>query len=330
MLCSSPFIKEEGRFKKYKKVKSYGSVQIFPCNQCLNCRINHARLWKNRILLEAKYMKYSYYVTLTYNDIQMPTKVNTTTGEEYGILNKKDLSNYLKRLRKSHEPHKLRFYACGEYGETKWRPHFHLAIFSNEQISRGDLTKAWRFTDLIPLCGPGCEDESCYCKKPLNQQDKGFVKIGDIANGSAAYIAGYVQKKASNPYIKGIGDRPQAYATMSKANGGIGIGVVNEIAKVFSDNQVSINEVRDYISLGKKKLPLGRHLTRALAKKLNIKEAKFKERFFDLLNEYEECFHPKTGKDTDTGQFINNLIDHFKGKRDSVINRTELFTAKRT
>lgn len=35
----------------------------------------------------------------------------------------------MKRLRKYLEPVKVRFFACGEYGDNTYRPHYHLILF---------------------------------------------------------------------------------------------------------------------------------------------------------------------------------------------------------
>ena len=53
-------------------------VQV-PCGQCLECRIQSARTWADRCVLEAKNYKDNYFVTLTYeksnlNTFEMPSK----------------------------------------------------------------------------------------------------------------------------------------------------------------------------------------------------------------------------------------------------------------
>lgn len=39
----------------------------------------------------------------------------------------------MKRFRKSLEPYKIRFFTCGEYGPTTYRPHYHVIIFNFPQ-----------------------------------------------------------------------------------------------------------------------------------------------------------------------------------------------------
>lgn len=94
-------------------------VQV-PCGKCLECRIQHARDWADRCVIEAKQYKYNYFVTLTYDDAHLP---------ERNSLNPKDLQLFLKRLRKRFKGVKIRFLASGEYGSS-FRPHYHLILFN--------------------------------------------------------------------------------------------------------------------------------------------------------------------------------------------------------
>jgi hypothetical protein len=305
LLCSDPFEKTlDGNVVKAGK---YAITQpklrmLFPCGQCFNCRINQSRVWKNRLLLESKFTKYSYFITLTYAQHHLPTKLNKETGELEGVLVKKHHQTYIKRLRKNLGI-KLRYYVVGEYGENNWRPHFHIAIFTDTYIPEIDFKVAWS----CPKCG----------------YEQGFIHVGDIANGSAAYMAKYMQKKATKSYYTVLGERPPEYANMSTHNGGIGIGVIEEMAKTLKKNNVETTEIRDCVHIGKKPLPIGRYLTKKLAQKLDIPEKEFTKRFYQLLDEYDKTFN------MDDPNFVVDLLDRFKGKRDSAINKQNLFTAKR-
>ena len=44
----------------------------FGCGQCLPCRVNKRRLWTNRIMLESMCHDDNAFVTLTYNDDNIP------------------------------------------------------------------------------------------------------------------------------------------------------------------------------------------------------------------------------------------------------------------
>jgi hypothetical protein len=90
----------------------------------------------------------------------------------------------MKRLRFSRS-HAIRFYACGEYGETTRRPHYHAILFNcgfpdalvHSKNNRGELL--YTSADLGALW------------------DNGQHLIGDVTFASAAYVARYCVKKVS-------------------------------------------------------------------------------------------------------------------------------------
>lgn len=270
----------------------------FPCGKCFNCRVNQSRVWKNRILLEAKCSEKSYFITLTYNDEHLPYD-----GKKQQILRKDHLQKYIKRLRKSHEPYKLRYYAVGEYGSTSWRPHYHLVVFANHDITRHEIESRWSDSKGMPI---------------------GHVYIGDVSNGSASYVAGYVQKKATAPYYLNLGTRPPEFATMSRHNGGIGLGAIKEIADLYNDSGVKVTKVLDHITMGKKKLPIGRYLVKKLSTLVGVEEKAFVERYYELLDKHDAEF------DMQSDSYIVDMLDKYKGKRDSQINKNLIRKAKRT
>ena len=98
------------------QLKDVPFIQV-PCGKCLECRIQHARAWADRCVVEAKQYDDNYFVTLTYDDAHLPAK-NSLVPD--------DLQKFMKRLRKHFPNNKIRFFACGEYGDTSWRPHYHL------------------------------------------------------------------------------------------------------------------------------------------------------------------------------------------------------------
>lgn len=175
-----------------------GKYKILPCGQCYQCRLERSREWAARCILEAQMHKENCFVTLTYDDAHLPS--------DYG-LQKSDLTNFFKRLRYNTGV-KLRYFACGEYGDLYSRPHYHICIFGfrpkdlvliaqNRGVnlySSDDILKAW--------------------------QGRGFVSVGDVTFESAAYVARYVMKKvtgerASEHYQ---GRQPE-YVVMSRRPG---------------------------------------------------------------------------------------------------------------
>ena len=162
-----------------------------PCGQCVECRLNRSRQWADRCMLEAQYHKSNYFVTLTYDNAHIPKNeiIDSLTGEiaYNATLVKKDLSAFMKRLRRAYEyaghDNNLRFYGCGEYGSTTLRPHFHVIIFGLE-------------LDDLQLYKVNFNGDRLYTSDFLNKVWKnGFVVVGDVTWQSAAYTARYIMKK---------------------------------------------------------------------------------------------------------------------------------------
>lgn len=138
----------EPRVDDFVSVRDEYSIYDFieiPCGNCIGCRIDYSRQWANRMLLELQYHESSYFVTLTYNDKNVPIShylKDKDTGEAGDSLTlvKRDFQLFMKSLRKA-VPEKLRFYACGEYGEQGMRPHYHAIIFG---LKLDDLQE-WKY-----------------------------------------------------------------------------------------------------------------------------------------------------------------------------------------
>ena len=176
------------KFTKYPKCYS---IQV-PCGKCLECKLAMANEWAGRCQIEAKNWIHNYFITLTYDEKNLPVnKLNQKT------LKKKDFQNFMKRLRKATKGEKtwvnpvtgkteqpIRYFACGEYGEKTKRPHYHAIIFN---LSIPDL-KFYKKTK---------QGNKLYNSDFLQKiWTKGFVVIGLADYASCAYTARYVQKKA--------------------------------------------------------------------------------------------------------------------------------------
>lgn len=96
--------------------KSYPNAIKLPCGQCLACKRSKCKEWADRMILELDHSKKAVFLTLTYRDEDLPNRFDFKTGEVLPTLCKRDLTNFMKRLRKQFKDKELRFYACGEYG----------------------------------------------------------------------------------------------------------------------------------------------------------------------------------------------------------------------
>lgn len=151
------------------------TTMVVPCGKCEGCRVDQANAWATRCYLEAQKWPINAFLTLTYNNDNLPTK---------RTLLKADLQNFWKRLRKTLEPEQIRYMACGEYGPKTLRPHYHAIVFNYWPKDAKPLKK-------------NITGDFLYTSKTLEHiWGKGFVIIGHVDYESVAYVARYVQKKA--------------------------------------------------------------------------------------------------------------------------------------
>lgn len=155
--------------------------QMLPCGQCIGCRLERARSWAMRCMHEAAMHKHSCFLTLTYNEDNVPFS-----------LNLEHLQDFHKRLKYYRPDDKIRYYQCGEYGDNFGRPHYHVLLFGTWFSDRQRFKKA-------------VNGEWIYVSKELEKiWDKGFCTIGEVNFESAGYCARYALKKVT-------GDRASSY-----------------------------------------------------------------------------------------------------------------------
>lgn len=146
-----------------------------PCGQCFGCRLERSRQWAVRCVHEASLYEDNSFVTLTYDDAHLPL---------YGSLDKTAFPRFMKRLRKSIEPAKVRFFHAGEYGELYGRPHYHACLFGYDF---GDKYN-WAVRNDLPVW----RSPSLEALWPMGQSE-----IGSVTFESAAYVARYIMKKVT-------------------------------------------------------------------------------------------------------------------------------------
>lgn len=139
-----------------------------PCGHCAFCMATRRSDWALRIHYEQRQHLDAKFLTLTYANPHLKWK----NGKSQ--LHKKDLQNYMKRLRKAITPKRkkgqpkpktptLRYYAVGEYGSRTYRPHYHVLMFGT--IPENVIRTSWIF---------------------------GQVHIGSVRQQSIMYCLGYM------------------------------------------------------------------------------------------------------------------------------------------
>lgn len=195
--------------------QKYGHDHIIalPCGKCLACKVNYAKNWASRCVLEASCWKYNWFVTLTYDEDHIGNNE----------LDRRDMQLFLMRLREKLGAG-IRFFGCGEYGSKTHRKHYHLILFNC------DLPD-------IKCLGKAPKGGYYYDSKILRETwSKGLVNVGDVTMESCNYVSRYCIKK-----VFGVDDKE--FVAMSRRPG---IG-----QKFFEDHYKEIyDEDRIYFKFG--------------------------------------------------------------------------------
>lgn len=190
-------------------VKLITDFQELPCGTCKGCRMAASRAWADRCVLEAQDHKSNVFLTLTYDDEHLEHCPYGTdeNGEAFVGLHslvKKDLQSFHKNLRNElnrlhkigddrceivydekigKEIPKIRFFACGEYGDDRGRCHFHDIIFG--------LTVPDKRFYRVSSSGYNVF-KSDWLKSIWKNGD---VYVGAVTWSTCAYTSRYVMKK---------------------------------------------------------------------------------------------------------------------------------------
>lgn len=203
-------------FHEDESDKSYLQAKLkLPCGKCIGCQLDKANHWAIRCMHEASMHDNNCFVTLTYNDNNLPPN---------GSLDKRDFILFMKKLRKFKS--NIRFFHCGEYGSKLNRPHHHVIIFNYDFPDKQLYTIK--------------NDNKIYTSRLLNSiWQHGFSTIGSVSLESASYVARYTTKKC---YGEGAekhydGKQPE-YITMSRKP-----GIGNNWIKKYSTDVYPSSEI---------------------------------------------------------------------------------------
>lgn len=148
-------------------------LQVVPCGRCIGCRLERSRQWAVRCFHESQMHENNCFITLTYSDKFLPPG-----GYIRPTLVPRDLELFWKRFRKECG-NGIRYFACGEYGENNFRPHYHACVFGFDFPDKKFLSSS--------------NDNSLYTSDLLSRLWAfGNTVIGDCTFNSAAYVARYI------------------------------------------------------------------------------------------------------------------------------------------
>lgn len=168
------------------------------CGKCPKCKTRRVQQWTFRLMQEKKDARTTYFVTLTYDNENVPI-----TKNGFMTLKKKDVQDFIKRLRRNQERTKgkqymkigaidelkIKYYVAGEYGSKGKRPHYHLIIFNTHESL---IKKSW---------------------------NKGEIDVQQIRSGAIPYTLKYINKKSKKPYYFKEFDGIEEFSMMSKGIG---------------------------------------------------------------------------------------------------------------
>lgn len=188
------------------------ATRVVPCGSCVLCLKKRVNQWSFRLYEEMKVSKNPVFLTLTYDDENLPVNtfdswyIDYETGEidewqtTKSYLKKTDFQKFMKRLRKAVPKTKvvkdgktryhsnIKYYACGEYGNNNGRAHYHAIVFNLPK----DYTTDYRKIESIWALGR--------------------VHIGTVTMGSIKYVCKYINKRIDKKNT----NRPCEFSVMSK------------------------------------------------------------------------------------------------------------------
>lgn len=231
------------------------------CGRCLPCRINKNGIITNRIMMEATLHAETSFLTLTYDDENVPRNRN---GDF--TLDRDDLTSFWKRLRNHFPSGAIRNFSVGEYGhdgERQFNPHYHSALFGYQCLG-----KIFR-----PETGKRCYCERCEFIREV--WGKGNITMDELNDTTAAYIGGYVLKKMTNKDDTRLGGRYPEFASYPRGKGLARDAVefiVDALKSEYGHLTFEKGDIPNAVYRGRKKWPLGRYLKEKIRADLGMEK----------------------------------------------------------
>lgn len=212
----------------------------------MQCRINKRREWTTRQFLESTCHEANSFVTLTYSDQFVP---------HGNTLRPDDLVLFIKRLRSALDyggRPKVRFFACGEYGDKTQRPHYHLSLFGLSPLDASYVEQAWR----------------------KGKASLGFTDVQDFTPKTAAYVGGYVTKKLTRRGDRRLAGKAPEFARQSRVPG-LGANALHVIVDAIATDAglAELDRMGDVpmaLKMGNSTMPLGRYLREQLRNQISM------------------------------------------------------------
>lgn len=220
----------ETRENFYKLKEKFGHIHdatkpeliAIPCRKCIGCKIDSASSWATRCWYESQQWKNNCFITLTYDNEHLKSR----------SLEKKDIQDFLKRLRdsttgiearkyKGKIEYPIRYFYSGEYGPKNLRPHFHIGLFN---YMPNDL-QLWKLSH---------KGQPMFLSNFIAKKwGKGFITVQAMNYETATYIARYTIKKMFGSKIDYKNEGLKEEFIETSRRGGIGYQIL-ENAKEYA------------------------------------------------------------------------------------------------
>lgn len=175
-MCLFPTRAEKQEYGR-PKLDPEGSLQL-PCGKCSECKTKRAVDWATRCKHEAACHDENCFITLTYDDENLPSY----------LIVKDEFQKFIKKLRKAIGK-KVKYIVSHEYGSKTGRPHHHVIIFGWNPSSQEFLMEA-------------PSGEPLFTSKDISKLWRnGYHSIGEANEKTAFYIASYSLKSNSHDVV---------------------------------------------------------------------------------------------------------------------------------
>lgn len=188
--------------------------QLVSCRRCIECMQTRANEWAVRGHYELIQHQQNCFITLTYDDKNNPV-----------VLVKKHMQDFVKRLRKTIDPAKIKYFAAGEYGDQRLRPHFHIIIFGYDFNDKEYVRKSQ-------------SDLPIYESKQLQKLWKYGIAIVQEANANTIRYSAKYNAKLKNALPEHLQKFPE-FNTMSQ---NLGIeGLIDNMETFIKTDQIYLD-----------------------------------------------------------------------------------------
>lgn len=260
-----------------------GDLQL-PCNKCHECLKLRSSLWAKRVQHELSLHTENSFITLTYNDDNLPSLHDFKKRQLFTL--------FLKSLREKLYPEKIKYIASHEYGTKTHRPHHHLIIF-------GWCPSHWKLHSYSAKKNP------IYTSDELTKfWNHGHSSVGPATPSSAYYIASYALKSKTHTYTDPSTGEIMLFKDKMTCSQSLGLDY-------FTKHQDSLTEYeilpRYYLKLLKEKLDLEQDPNTIYSKKLSQRLRKLQNLNSSLYHHYKSRIEQLPPKERNSLQKLASL-----------------------